>query len=270
MKNMQAYAPYNAIKRLDFRGLKVWRILATGFSFAVFGLGGVIMAVSVAPVCMLLTRNCQRRQLFCRQAYSASFKLYIFMMKSLGLLTYEVSGLENLKPGSIILANHPSLLDVVFMISLIPEANCLIKGSLYQNIFTLGPISACGYINNDAKELIDHCLSELSSGNQLLIFPEGTRSSASEPIKFRRGAANIILMSDVEVSPAVITCTPETLRKEESWYSVPEVPPHFTFTILPSLKIDHLRHPNEPQSLRARKLTRLLENYFTDSLGNLN
>lgn len=228
------------------------------------------MAVSVAPICMLLSRNSQRRQLFCRQAYSAAFKLYIFMMKSLGLMTYEVRGLENLKPGSIILANHPSLLDVVFMISLIPEANCLIKGSLYRNIFTVGSVSACGYINNDSKELINHCLSELDSGNQLLIFPEGTRSSTSEPIKFRRGAANIILMSEVEVCPVVITCTPETLRKEESWYSVPKVPPHFAFTILPSQKIDHLRHSDEPQSLRARKLTRLLENYFTDSLRNLN
>lgn len=269
VKMMEASVAYNMVKRMDIRSLWMWRVLATGFSFVVFGLGGVFISITVAPVCILIAKNAQHRQLLCRQAYSTSFKLYILMMKWLGLLTYEVSGLENLEKGAIILANHPSLLDVVFTISLVPRANCIIKGSLYRNIFTLGPITASGYIDNDSEDLVSHCLSALESGSELLIFPEGTRSDASEPIKFKRGAANIILMSEADVCPLVITCTPSTLRKNENWYSVPKVPPHFTLKFHPSLNLDHLRNLEEPQSLRSRKLTRVLENYFTDSLENV-
>lgn len=278
---MQIFIPLNTIRLLDFRSLRLWRILATGFSFAIFGIGGIILALLVAPVCMLLAKHdpyyqvpghqTPYHQIMCRRVYSASFRLYIWMMKSIGLLTYEVNGLENLKEGSIILANHPSLLDVVFLIALVPKTNCIVKGSLYRNFFTMAPIAACGYLNNDSSDLINHSLTATDSGSGLLIFPQGTRSSnASVPMRFRRGAANIALMSKSDICPVLLTCNPETLRKKENWYSVPEVPPHFTFRFLPPLNIDHLRYSDEPQSLRARKLTRFFEDYFTVELGKLN
>ena len=38
-----------------------WRILATGFSFAVFGMGGLLLQVLVFPVLNLLVRQPERR-----------------------------------------------------------------------------------------------------------------------------------------------------------------------------------------------------------------
>lgn len=234
-------------------------MIATGFSFAVFGIGGVVIALTGAFLVFITTRDELQRESRCRKIYSASFRLYIKMMRFLGLLTYEVEGLDKLEPGSLIIANHPSLLDVVFLISLVPETNCIVKGALFHNFFTLLPIRVCGYLDNDAESLLEDCVRALDTKRGLLIFPQGTRTSQSAPVKFRRGAANIALSSEAGVCLAILTCRPETLRKNERWYQVPSSPPHFTFSFHKFEDIEHFRALEEPQSLRARKLTRSLE-----------
>jgi hypothetical protein len=42
----------------------------------------------------------------------------------------------------MIIANHPSLIDVVFLIGLVRQANCVVKQSLWENPFTRGPVRA--------------------------------------------------------------------------------------------------------------------------------
>ncbi|MDH5736725.1 MAG: 1-acyl-sn-glycerol-3-phosphate acyltransferase [Gammaproteobacteria bacterium] len=247
--------------------LRAWRVLATGFSFAVFGVGGVLIAFFLAPLVSLISFDKLSRQLRCRRIYSASFRLYILMMKALGLLSYEVHGQDSIPKGALILANHPSLLDVVFLFSLIPEANCIVKGALFGNLFTRWPIYACGYLNNDSKTLVEECIDSLAMDNELIIFPQGTRTSQRESVHFKRGAANIALASNARICLAIITCQPETLRKREHWYSVPPQPPHFTFRFHLFSYPNDCRSTDVPTSLKARRLTRALENTVTHHLN---
>ena len=73
-------------------------------------------------------------------------------MQRAGVLTYSVEGAEKLgRPGQMIIANHPSLIDVVFLIGLVRQANCVVKQSLWQNPFTRGPVRDAGYISNDGS-----------------------------------------------------------------------------------------------------------------------
>ncbi|WP_245395071.1 hypothetical protein [methane-oxidizing endosymbiont of Gigantopelta aegis] len=37
------------------------------------------------------------------------------------------------RPGQLIVANHPTLIDIVFLISRIPYACCIVKDSLWHN-----------------------------------------------------------------------------------------------------------------------------------------
>ncbi len=53
-------------------------------------------------------------------------------MSGVGVLSYEFHGAERLgRPGQIILANHPSLIDVVFLIGFTPQATCIVKEALF-------------------------------------------------------------------------------------------------------------------------------------------
>ena len=80
-------------------------------------------------------------------------------MRVLGILTYRVEGAERLrKPGRLIVANHPTLLDVVLLVSQMPEVDCIVKSGLWRNPFLRWPVSWAGYLPNAAGEkLIEEC-----------------------------------------------------------------------------------------------------------------
>ena len=107
------------------------------------------------------------------------FRTWLATMEALGALRLDLSELDTLRgSGALILApNHPSLLDAVFIVSRLPDALCVMKGSLLRN-FLLAPAARLArYLPNDSlRRLISRAARELELGGQLLLFPEGTRS----------------------------------------------------------------------------------------------
>ncbi len=117
-------------------------------------------------------------------------------MRFTGVLTYSVKDIERLgQPGQMVIANHPSLIDVVVLISCIRDANCVVKESLWQNPFMRGPIRTAGYISNDGSiDMLETAAQVLQDGQTLIIFPEGGRvQRRGQPPDFHRGAAAIAL-----------------------------------------------------------------------------
>ncbi|MEX5669565.1 lysophospholipid acyltransferase family protein, partial [Pseudomonas neuropathica] len=86
---------------------------------------------------------------------------------------YDIQGAEKLgRPGQMIIANHPSLIDVVFLIGLVRHANCVVKQSLWENPFTRDPLRRTEYISNDGSmDMLDAAADALKSGQTLIIFP---------------------------------------------------------------------------------------------------
>ena len=112
---------------------------ATGLSFALFGIGGLCLRVLVFPLLALLPGDAITRRSRARQTVSRLFWLFVQFMYRSGVLTYEVEGAERLgRPGQLIIANHPSLIDVVVLIALIRDANCVVKQSLWDNPSPVG------------------------------------------------------------------------------------------------------------------------------------
>lgn len=120
---------------------RYWRIFVTGVSFVVFGVGGILLGLLVFPVMNLAIRDRQRRVNAARTVIRCAFRIYIDMMRMIGVLRYEVRGLEKLERGGmLILANHPTLLDTVFLMAFVKNADCIVKGALWNNPFTRGPV----------------------------------------------------------------------------------------------------------------------------------
>lgn len=253
------------LKPLD----RAWRILATGFCFACFGIGGVLLGLTVLPVLYLISSDNQQLRRRFQRAVHHSFAFFVWQMKSLGLLTYEVRGLEKLAgSGQLIIANHPSLIDVVFLISLIPETDCVVKQALLVNPFTRPPIRAAGYIaNRDSAQVVEDCSAALRAGRNLLIFPEGTRTVPGEPIRLLRGTANIALRADAPLRPVLIRCSPPALTKCLRWYQVPCRPMHFTIEVRDAIEPADFRRDQCSQPVAARRLTRHLEEYLSQEVA---
>jgi len=202
-----------------------------------------------------------------RQVISVAFQGYIWFLQRCGLFTYEIEGRERLRgKNKLVIANHPSLLDVVFLIALIKQANCVVKAELWRIPVTRGPVTAAQYINNHSTELIGECVASLDKGDTLIIFPEGTRSVPGVPPKFHRGAANIALLAKKNITPVVIECVPATLLKGKRWYHIPATSPHFRIRVLPEVDLQHYLDSDAMQSRKARRLNTELESLFMEKL----
>lgn len=242
----------------------LWRVLGTGLSFLAFGVGGLLLGLLVFPAINLCVRDPQRRQRWARALVQKSFAFHIELMRVLGVLTYEIRGRERLRrDGLLILANHPTLIDVVFLISLLPNADCVVKSALARNPFTRGPVRAAGYVfNDDGAGLVDDCIAAVRRGGNLVIFPEGTRTRRDEPLRLQRGAANIAVRGGLDITPVRLSCTPLTLGKGEKWYRVPACRFHVVVDIHEDLEIASFLNGTQGEALVARQLTEHLTHYF--------
>ena len=243
-----------------------WRLFATAIAFSLFGIGGAVMPLLALPVFYLLPGGLTERQVRTRKLVHWTFRLFIQIMRLLGILSWEINGLDKLqRTGVLVLANHPTLLDVVFLISFIPNADCIVKSRLMKNPAMRGFVTLTGYITNDSADtLIDNAKSSLEQGSTLIIFPEGTRTKPGQDIMLQRGAANIVVRSGIVPTPVIIECTPLTLSKQHKWYHIPERKFHLSFRVLNDINIDSFMVLNP--SLGARHLTHYLENFFRTKL----
>ncbi len=242
-----------------------WRILATAIAFTTFGIGGLLLWLIVFPLLQIGVRNRSRQIAWSRLTIQRSFQLFIAWMKLLGILRHDLRNIGQLRrQGQLILANHPTLLDVVFLVSLVPNANCVVKASLAKNPFMRGPIRAAGYICNDSGAgLIEDCIASVKSGDNLIIFPEGTRTPANGKLQLQRGAANIAVRGKLNMALVTISCTPRSLMKGMPWWSVPPRRMHFTICAQEDLAVEpFLDAAGGEASIAARRLTEHLHHYF--------
>ncbi|AOY96788.1 1-acyl-sn-glycerol-3-phosphate acyltransferase [Cupriavidus sp. USMAA2-4] len=253
------------VDRID----RAWRVCATGVCFSTFGLGGLLLRIVVFPLMALLPGPDLRRQRACKQLVHHAFRLFLLLMRGLGVLRYEIRHAERLRrSGLLIVANHPSLIDVVFLIALTRRADCVVKAGLARNPFTRGPVLATGYVCNDAgAAMVDDCIASLRAGNNLVIFPEGTRTVPGAPMRLQRGAANIAVRGGFALTPVVIRCEPPTLAKGEKWYAVPLRRPRFVIEVKDDIDPAACLAAGVDDALAVRQLTQALSEYFSREVG---
>jgi 1-acyl-sn-glycerol-3-phosphate acyltransferase len=241
-----------------------WRVFATGFVFVLFGLGALCISLTIFPLLRLSAWNSDVARRRIQRAMQQTFRVYIEIMRVLGILTYEVHGVERLREqGRLVVANHPTLIDVVLLVSLMPEVDCIVKRGLWRNPFLRWPVSWASYIpNSEGEELIEGCAASLKRGHSLLVFPEGTRTVPGRPMHMQRGAAHIALAADVEILPVTVTCTPSTLFKGNPWYRVPSRRFHMKVVVGEPVAVAGFRQDGELPARAARRLTQWLLAYY--------
>ncbi len=250
---------------------RLWRGFGTALFLALIGLGGTAMALSVFPLIALVVRAPDSRQRQVQWVMHQTFRLYCGAIKRMRIADLEFVGTERLKDlrGTLIVANHPSLLDVVMIMAALPSVQCVVKAGLWRNPFFRLTVSSAGYIRNDLppEQLVEACVDVLRSGKNLIVFPEGTRTVPGTSPRLRRGFANIATLAEANLQLVTITCDPPVLHKGNPWWHVPERRSHFRMEVGERLEIDQfLRHSFRP--LSARKLVSFVENYYSEKLKN--
>ena len=248
-----------------------WRLIATGGCFFAFGFGALFLSLIVFPLIQIVSGP--KKSIRARWVVSKVFGIFLWLMQTTGVMRLEVIGADKLRNcrNVLVLANHPTLIDVIALISLMPNASCVVKQALWRNPFMWGVVRAANYISNTEPDaLVQDCAADIKTGQPLLIFPEGTRTVPGQALKFRRGAAYIALNSDVPILPVLISCVPPTLAKGDKWYKIPDKQAHLLIEVKDVVRVSQLLELGDSPAIAARKLTLALEKYFTHELSIMN
>lgn len=233
-----------------------------GVAILIFYVGGGIIGMLIMPVLTLANRDRTKRQVACQRLVRASWRSFWLLLRVLRLVDFDprrMSG-PTLAPPYVLVANHPSLLDVVAVGAVI-EAGCVVvRRKTFGNPFITALVLACGYIvpgrdrSLGARQVPDEMVERLRRGLPVVVFPEGTRSPPDGLHPFARGAFHAARLAQVPVLPAFIEVEPRMLDHQHPWH---DMPPHI---VRYRLRFGEPLHPLAGEGVRS--LTRRVEVAF--------
>ena len=245
-------------EKIDF----VLRFIGTAFGFFLFGLLGIAYRIILYPYVKRAKCGDFSQQLKARQLVGNIWAFFVKYMIWAGLLEVKYEGFERLgRKGQLVVANHPSLIDVVLIFSKVPRLNCIVKKDLLKNPVMVFPIIACGFLPNSESEEVVEKSHQILQEESLLLFPEGTRTGLDGIVNLHRGALSIGLRSSSLITPIIIKMTPPSLKKGQPWYKIA------TNKICYELKVGEDIDPKvllseKPLPIASRRLKKQLEDLF--------
>lgn len=163
-----------------------------------------------------------------RKAIRTGFRIYLKLLALLCGCRFDLRELDALGRQSeplVIVANHPSLLDAVILVSRLPNAVCIMKAGLMHNLLLGAGARMARYIVNDSPlPMIRNAIHELQGGACLVIFPEGTRTS-TPPVGTCAATAGVIAArAGVPVQALMIEMSSLYLGKRWPVWAPPKLP----------------------------------------------
>ena len=247
------------------------------FAMTVFGVGAVILAVFVFPFIRLFTLRRKDFGVVARAYVSHTFRVFLGFLNILHVSIRKVENEDDYRNihSKIIIANHPSLLDFVYIMSLVPNSTCIVRGGLTKT--PLRGVIKQAYITNTTtfEDMCVECKKLTDIGCNVIIFPEGTRTPRHGKNNYKKGAARIALYCGCDVQPIFIGGSDKYgLGKHDPLWSYNHVEPYlYDFKKLPVIYIDEYKDLSEP--IAAKRLTDKMEevlksagdDYYTNYSG---
>lgn len=236
--------------------------------FIGFGLLAVFYWGWVVPSTRLRYRDPSRRSQAARAWAQRCVRLTTNAAQALRLFDLEVNGLDRIAPGSLIVANHPTLIDAFFFLGRVPGAVPIAKRALLANPCVAPAIRLANYVINDSgRQMVEDCVARLRAGETLILFPEGTRTTPGQPLLLRRGAAQVALRAERPLVPVTIRLSDALLNKGGKWYLAPAERPRFSLVVHPAIDVVHYLADGARPTAAARELTDDLQQFFTRELA---
>ncbi len=210
----------------------LWDAARTYFGLALLGVLGLLWTLFAVPLYYVLPRRQGLR--VGRWLIHTAFRWYLRVLSATGACRFDLTALDALRgQGPMIIApNHPSLIDAVLVISRLPGLACIMKSSIVDNPSLGAGARLARYIrNDDLRSMIHLAVADLREGHQLLMFPEGTRSSA-HPVGPIKGSVGLIAkQAGVPIQTVLIECDSPFLTKGWALHRIPRLPITYRVTL---------------------------------------
>jgi len=244
------------------KGLRVWvDCVLLYLIVAVFGLVGMLTAVSSAILYLILPRRVGIR--VGRWINLCLFRFFAWLIRAAHLVYPDLKALDELRDqkGIIIAPNHITSLDALFVISRLPNIVCIMKAGLWDNPVFGGGSRLAGYLRNDmTSAMFRKASDELKAGEQLLVFPEGTRGSERPISPFKGGVGIIAQHSGAPVQTVLFECNTRYLGKGWPVWKFPEWPMIYKVRLGEKFTLE--------KNGNVKEFVGMLEDYYSRELEN--
>ena len=166
-----------------------------------------------------------------RAAISRVYRTFWWLAARCGMLHIDASALDGLasERGLIVVANHPSLLDALIVVARLPASACIMKAELMRNAFLGAGARLARYIRNDSpRAMIRLAAADLQAGGQLVVFPEGTRTTRFPVNAFKPGVTLIARLAQVPIQTVFIDTDSPYASKGWPLWRLPPLPMRFS------------------------------------------
>ena len=186
----------------------VCTLLGYYVTLGLFGAFGFALNV-FALMAGCLPRTDSKR--FAQRLIHSKTALFIWWTTATSLVKVRYHGLDRLPPsrrGLVLVANHPGLLDITFLLARLPEAVCIFKPSIRRNPLLGASARLAGYLANDGGiDLLRLASDKVRAGHILIVFPEGTRTPPGTAfLPFRSGFVLIARRAGAPIQLVRIVC----------------------------------------------------------------
>lgn len=193
--------------------MKYIRSILAVFCFFIFGIGAVILNFLLFP---FIKNNKE----LCSDIIHNTWKFFVNLMMFLKLFRLDVKNLEKIE-NKVIVSTHPSFIDIVILIALIPRSTCFVKKELAHNPILKNLVTSI-FITNEVEldELKSESKKMLDRGFNVIIFPSGIRHRRDEFPKIRKGASLVALNAGKNIVPVKVFSDRDFLFINQPFYAV--------------------------------------------------
>ena len=212
--------------------LTAYKLLAYYLLLIFFACGGLLLSL----FCLLLSwlPDTPRVERFFQQLIHRHFSLWLWWLRQTRLVSFTYEGFERLPRGRglVLVANHPGLMDITYLLARLPEAVCIFKPGIRRNPVLGAAARSAGYLANDGGiDLLRAASAKVAAGHTLVIFPEGTRTRGGLLNPLKPGFALIAQRARTPIQTVRIACDSNLPIKNRAWGKLPRLPAHVTLTL---------------------------------------
>ncbi len=155
------------------------------------------------------------------------FRRWAWFMGFIGVLrlTTPEKTARKSEGGEIWIMNHPSILDGSYLLRFISNGTCIYKHEIGSNPLYGSTAKLARHIPNvGGADMVRMACEALGRGEDVLIFPEGTRTTHVDVTKFKSGFALIAKRAKTAINVMWVTSPDDFMTRETPCWKVPRLP----------------------------------------------
>lgn len=240
--------------------IKLLRSITMILLFIFFGIGALILNLMIFPIAKVVLKE-KNLLYFYSDTIHNLWKFFTTLCQISGMIRLDIKDREKIVSlkKKIIVATHPSFIDIVILIALIPRTTCLVKSDLSKNPILNNIIKSIFILEDERIDsLLKHSKEMIDNGFNVIIFPSGIRHRQDEHPKIRKGAATMAMNARADIAALKYYTDYDFLFINQPIYEAGSKPVTYTLSFAGEINTDSELKKSDNKIVVKKNITNMI------------